>query len=124
MKQSTMIASDSLALKALAVGLVVVVLRFVIAYVTSPLKAFPGPLVAQFTDLWRFCDYMACTHTNNHRQLHEKYGPAVRIGPNLVTLNDPELIREVYSTRGDFHKVGCRRPPSQSSIEVLSDVCG
>ncbi|KAG9259119.1 cytochrome P450 [Emericellopsis atlantica] len=99
-----MIASDSLALKALAVGLVAVVLRFVIAYVTSPLKAFPGPLVARFTDLWRFWDYMACTHTNNHRQLHEKYGPAVRIGPNLVTLNDPELIREVYSTRGDFHK--------------------
>ncbi|CAG8980606.1 hypothetical protein HYALB_00013761, partial [Hymenoscyphus albidus] len=36
--------------------------------------------------------------------LHGKHGPAVRIGPNVVSLSDPHLIKTVYSTRGNFLK--------------------
>lgn len=43
------------------------------------------------------------------KKLHEKYGPIVRIGPNLLDLDFPELYRVIYSTDGkwvksDFYK--------------------
>ena len=74
-------------------------------YLTSPLRGFPGPFWAQFTDFWRMWDYWSCTQINTHRKLHEKHGPAVRIGPNLISLSDTSLIKTVYSTRGDYVKV-------------------
>lgn len=98
-------ALDNLALKAIGIVLGLVVVRLTIAYFCSPLKAIPGPFVAKFTDLWRFYDYWCCTHTHSHQALHKKHGPAVRIGPNMVSLSDPDLLKQVYSTRGDFVKV-------------------
>ena len=43
------------------------------------------------------------------KKLHEKYGPIVRIGPNLLDLDFPELSRVIYNTDGkwvksDFYK--------------------
>ena len=39
------------------------------------------------------------------KKLHEKYGPIVRIGPNLLDLDLPELSRVVYNTDGKWTKV-------------------
>lgn len=96
----------SLVVKALALGVVLAIARVVIGYFTSPLKDIPGPFMAKFTNFWRMYDYWCCSHTSNHQKLHNELGPAVRLGPNLVSLSDPELIKQVYSTRGDFVKVG------------------
>jgi hypothetical protein len=41
-----------------------------------------------------------------HQKLHEKYGFAVRLGPDLVSVSDPSLIRTIYDSRGAFLKVG------------------
>ena len=43
------------------------------------------------------------------KKLHEQYGPIVRIGPNLLCLDYPELSRVIYNTDGkwvktDFYK--------------------
>jgi hypothetical protein len=40
------------------------------------------------------------------KKLHEQYGPIVRIGPNLLDLDYPELIKTIYSTDGKWLKVG------------------
>ncbi|KAI9842249.1 MAG: hypothetical protein M1837_007394 [Sclerophora amabilis] len=37
-------------------------------------------------------------------ELHAKYGPIVRIGPNHVSLSDPEALRAIYSTKSVFTK--------------------
>ncbi|KAL2751877.1 hypothetical protein ACRALDRAFT_2045118 [Sodiomyces alcalophilus JCM 7366] len=37
-------------------------------------------------------------------QLHEKYGPVVRIGPNQVDINDINAFKTIYSTREVFVK--------------------
>jgi hypothetical protein len=101
-------ALDSLAVKGVLLGLALLfLLRPVIAYFTSPLKSIPGPFLAKFTNLWRMLDYWKCTQIQSHRKLHEKHGPAVRIGPNMVSLSDPSLLKTVYSIRGDFVKVLC-----------------
>lgn len=38
------------------------------------------------------------------RELHDKYGGCVRIGPNCVLISDPAMIKTIYSTRKPFKK--------------------
>ncbi|KAK6602264.1 benzoate 4-monooxygenase cytochrome p450 [Botrytis cinerea] len=73
-------------------------------YFTSPLKSIPGPFLAKFTNFWRLIDTYNGRAELTHKFLHEKYGQAVRIGPNLVSLNDPDLVRTIYSLKGEFLK--------------------
>ena len=95
-------AVENLLAKTIGLGAALFLLRFVSTFFASPHKNLPGPFLARFTDLWRFYDYWCCTQINTHQTLHKKLGPAVRIGPNMVSLSDPELIKKVYSIRGDF----------------------
>lgn len=39
------------------------------------------------------------------KKLHEKHGPVVRIGPNLLDLDFPQLSKVVFGTDGQWHKV-------------------
>ncbi len=106
-----------------AAGLVLLLClgRLIFTYWSSPLRAFPGPVLAKFTDLWRLLDYWNCTQIDSHRRLHAKHGPAVRIGPNMISLSDPNLLKTVYSTRGDYVKVhGCLFLPD--SLHLSSQV--
>lgn len=75
------------------------------SYYNSPLKPIPGPFVAKFTNLWRFFDVWGGRPELTLRKLHQRYGSAVRIGPNIVSLSDPRLIKTIYSTRGEYLKV-------------------
>ena len=40
------------------------------------------------------------------QELHKKYGPVVRIAPNVLDLDIPELIRSIYNIKADYLKVG------------------
>lgn len=81
------------------------VVQFLWTYFYSPLKNIPGPFIAQFTNLWRFLDVWGGRSELTQKSLHDKYGAAVRLGPNVVSLNDPRLIKSIYSTRGEYLKV-------------------
>ena len=74
-------------------------------YARSPLKHVPGPFLAKFTNIWRLTNVLAGQSQRTQLRLHERYGSAVRLGPNLVSLNDPSLIKVVYDVRGNFAKV-------------------
>jgi len=78
---------------------------YIICYLISPLKDIPGPFLAKFTNLWRVYDYYHLRSPDTQKKLHAKHGTAVRLGPNLVSLNDPSLIPIIYNTRGTFRKV-------------------
>lgn len=78
---------------------------YLICYLTSPLKDIPGPFLAKFTNLWRLYDYYHLVSPETQKKLHAKHGTAVRLGPNLVSLNEPSLIPIIYNTRGTFRKV-------------------
>lgn len=39
------------------------------------------------------------------KKLHEKYGPVVRLGPNKLDLDYPELIKTLYSADTKWLKV-------------------
>ena len=79
---------------------------YIICYLTSPLKDIPGPFLAKFTNFWRVYDYYRLISPETQKKLHAKHGLAVRLGPNLVALNDPALIPIIYNARGTFRKVG------------------
>lgn len=38
-------------------------------------------------------------------KVHEEYGPIVRIGPNHVSLSDPQSMRTIYGIQNVFPKV-------------------
>lgn len=74
--------------------------------VFSPLRVFPGPFIARFTDVWRALWVTKGDIDSTHLRWHRKYdATAVRIGPNTVSIGDPDLIRVIYSTKDPWKKV-------------------
>lgn len=78
---------------------------YLLSYFNSPLRDFPGPVLASLTNLWRFLDVFHGRPDKTQLELHRKYGSAVRIGPNVISLSDPSLISKVYTTKGAWRKV-------------------
>ena len=69
------------------------------------LVKIPGPPLAAYTKWWRFYDvYKKHAHLSAI-EYHKKYGPLVRIAPNIVSVADPKMIPVIYSNREDFTKV-------------------
>ncbi|OAA38812.1 Cytochrome P450 [Metarhizium rileyi] len=64
----------------------------------SPLRAFPGPFAAKFTDAWRAFLTTRGNVDSVTRGWHRKWGQAVRIGPNTISLSGTELIKVVYAS--------------------------
>lgn len=83
----------------------------------SPLKSIPGPFGARFSNLWQLFVYYQGNQAHVFRHLHDRHGPVVRIGPKHVSLNQPGLIKTVYSTRGDYVKVACISRPTVMIID-------
>ncbi|KAK3391826.1 cytochrome P450 [Sordaria brevicollis] len=85
-------------------SLVTLFLWFFISYQTSPLKKYPGPALAGWTNLWRLGQVLSGEYAPRMKKLHEKYGPIVRIGPNILNLDFPELTRTIYGTDPKWKK--------------------
>ncbi|KAJ6151580.1 hypothetical protein N7470_007177 [Penicillium chermesinum] len=83
---------------------ILVVSRFLWSYLRSPLRSFPGPPVAAFTNVWRMMDVFKGRCDITHNALHRKYGSAVRLGPNLLSLSDPDVVSQVYNTKTPWQK--------------------
>ncbi|EXA37042.1 hypothetical protein FOVG_11340 [Fusarium oxysporum f. sp. pisi HDV247] len=81
-----------------AVVLFAVLLWWIISTLTSPLRPYPGPLFAKWTNLWRLYQVRTQKYQWTIQDLHKKYGPIIRIGPNLLDLDYPELIKIIYGT--------------------------
>ncbi|KAI1075116.1 cytochrome P450 [Whalleya microplaca] len=68
------------------------------------LRQIPGPFVASFSNLWKV---RAVWNGNMHREnvrVHEDYGPIVRIGPNHVSVSDPQSMKVIYGVQNVFRK--------------------
>ncbi|KAK0667912.1 cytochrome P450 [Cercophora samala] len=71
---------------------------FVIPYLLSPLRSIPGPFLARYTNLYRLYHTTRGSFHLHIARLHKRYGPVVRIGPNTVDIDYPELIKVVFGT--------------------------
>ncbi|CVL08128.1 related to pisatin demethylase / cytochrome P450 monooxygenase [Fusarium mangiferae] len=95
--------------KSLSVALVLipilsVVVWWIASHFASPLRKYPGPPVAGWTNLWRLRTVLEGSYHVKIKELHEKYGPVVRIGPNTLDFDLPELIKTIYGTDGKWKK--------------------
>src|SRR3954471_14753822 len=73
----------------------------------SPLRHFPGPRLAKFTDVYRAFAVSLGTIDQTNIKWHRKYGTAVRIGPNIISISDPSLIKTIYATKNPWRKASC-----------------
>ncbi|RYP36604.1 hypothetical protein DL767_003308 [Monosporascus sp. MG133] len=85
-----------------------------------PLRHFPGPRIAsvsEFFKLWVLTTKQVHTLT---LAAHARYGPVVRVAPNVLSINDPHLLPTVYHRRDDKTDVytpgvlGDTAPPFQT----------
>jgi hypothetical protein len=115
---SVTMAYAGLLVKALGLGVIVVITQYVLAYLRSPLKNIPGPLLAKFSNIWRFLNHYGQTHIETQRKLHEQYGDVVRLGPTTVSVADTSLIKTIYNTRGTFLKSDYYVSPVQTFLSA------
>lgn len=55
------------------------------------------------------------------KKLHDQHGPVVRIGPNTLSLNTPELVKTIYGTDGRWLKVRSFNSTTILMIDPLGD---
>lgn len=70
----------------------------------SPLRHIPGPFWAKTTSKWLTIIDLLGHRTATIHQLHEQYGPVVRVGPHEVSFSNIESIKDIYGAQTAFIK--------------------
>lgn len=70
--------------------------------ITSSLSSIPGPWIARITRLWYLHRVAQGSFHHENFALHRKYGPIVRVGPDLFSINVPD--KNVYGIGSKFRK--------------------
>ncbi|KAK9382269.1 cytochrome P450 [Kockiozyma suomiensis] len=74
------------------------------------LFSIPGPFLASLTDLWRLHSVWKAQHHKTLQALHKKYGPLVRIAPNVISVSEPSAIGTIYGIKSNYMKTGFYSP--------------
>ncbi|KAJ5547808.1 hypothetical protein N7513_005042 [Penicillium frequentans] len=72
--------------------------------ISSPLKGIPGPFWTRFTSLWYLDRCRKGRLERDNIDLHQKYGPIVRISPDHYSISDIADIKIVYGPGSKFPK--------------------
>lgn len=68
------------------------------------LRHAPGPFLAKFSYIWLARTAQRARQYYVFKDLCKKYGPLVRVGPNELTTDDPEILRRIAAVRGTYGK--------------------
>ncbi|KID98174.1 Cytochrome P450 family protein, partial [Metarhizium majus ARSEF 297] len=69
-----------------------------------PLAKYPGPFLAKITDAYQlYHAYKGDRHLEFWR-MHQKYGKVVRFGPNSVSFNSNQSLKEIYGFKSNVRK--------------------
>lgn len=70
----------------------------------SPLKGVPGPWYAVYTKWWLVWKTVKGVRAKTIHELHQQYGPWVRIAPNEVSTSDSEALVPIYGVNSTYVK--------------------
>ncbi|KAB5572301.1 cytochrome P450 [Coniochaeta sp. 2T2.1] len=85
-------------------GAVALVAFFVRNKYHGGLNRYPGPVLASFTNWWRFFCVMRRKSNFEIRELHEKHGDVVRLGPDCLSFSSPEAMKAIYGLNNRLSK--------------------
>ncbi|KAL2292125.1 hypothetical protein FJTKL_10773 [Diaporthe vaccinii] len=78
---------------------------YLLVHFVSPVRGYPGPFLAKYTNLWRTWHASRRNIHLVYQELHRKYGPIVRVGPNVLDVDLPEIIKPAFNDiKGDWQK--------------------
>ncbi|TGO13465.1 hypothetical protein BTUL_0069g00320 [Botrytis tulipae] len=77
------------------------ILSTVFLAIIDPLRHIPGPFLARFTRAWYFWKIYEGNFERTNKQLHNRYGPIVRIAPHEYSIDDVDAAKVIYSIGGD-----------------------
>lgn len=86
------------------------------------LNRYPGPLLASFTNWWRFWDVYKRRPEVTHIRLHRQLGDVVRLGPNCLSFADPQALKSIYGLNKGFIKVSDYELGLQSALKKYTTV--
>ncbi|KAL8307418.1 hypothetical protein RB597_001013 [Gaeumannomyces tritici] len=69
-----------------------------------PLSGIPGPRLAAISNIWYARQVCAGRLLQVGKEIHDKFGPIVRVGPNEIWLNSEDAHREIYGLGSGFGK--------------------
>ncbi|KAL0935886.1 branched-chain-amino-acid aminotransferase [Colletotrichum truncatum] len=88
--------------------------------VLHPLSSHPGPILGRLTSLYNTYHALKKNQARNLHQLHERYGPIVRYGPNHVSIRSAEGVKMLYTnsryTRKADNYLAFPRNPEKASL--------
>ena len=68
-----------------------------------PLRAFPGPPEARWSQFWYVSKVIKNVDNFKHLdRLHAQYGDFVRIGPNILSVADPDWVEPIHNPHTKF----------------------
>ncbi|CAN8100931.1 unnamed protein product [Discula destructiva] len=76
-----------------------------------PLAGFPGPILYRSSNIPKIIHQIRGDVHNKMLDLHEQYGPVVRLAPGELTYTSPTALQEIYGNRG-----GKKSMPPQGTL--------
>ncbi|KAF6838529.1 cytochrome P450, partial [Colletotrichum musicola] len=89
----------------------------------GPLSRFPGPKLRAFTNLFEIRSIVSGTDNIDRVALHKKYGPIVRVGPNVLSFAGGDGVwRDIHGFNAAREGGIVKEPIFYSKIFAFSDV--
>lgn len=82
-----------------------VVLYIVRTRYLSGIRHIPGPFIASVSNFWKISAAWHQDMPRRNIRLHRKYGKLVRIGPDMISVDDPGALSTIYGFKPIYAKV-------------------
>ncbi len=92
--------------------------------VRSPLRHFPGPLLAKLSDAWLITITFSGRRAFIIHALHQRYGPVVRIAPNELCFSSAAAAHDIYLGVDDDTAAAAEDETQSSGVSSLSGTKG
>jgi hypothetical protein len=90
------------------------------------LRQVPGPFLASISYLWLARVAKSGKQFWVYRDMYNKYGPLIRVGPNELTTDDPEVLRRIAGVRSAYGRdpwyLAARFDPYHDNVFTMLNV--